>query len=42
MGSTNFDSRSFELNDEVNLALFDNGVAARLAQDFERDLSQSV
>jgi hypothetical protein len=27
-----FDGRSFELNDEVNLALFDNGVAARPAK----------
>jgi hypothetical protein len=26
----------------VNLALFDSGVAARLAEDFERDLSTSV
>ncbi|MGZ5091356.1 MAG: phospholipase D-like domain-containing protein [Burkholderiales bacterium] len=42
VGSTNFDSRSFELNDEVNLALFDSEVAARLAEDFERDLSTSV
>jgi len=38
VGSTNFDSRSFELNDEVNLALFDAEVAARLARDFEQDL----
>jgi cardiolipin synthase len=41
VGSTNFDSRSFELNDEVNLALFDAHVAARLAEDFERDLSKA-
>jgi cardiolipin synthase len=41
VGSTNFDSRSFELNDEVNLALVDAGVAARLAVDFEKDLEQS-
>jgi cardiolipin synthase len=33
VGSTNFDSRSFELNDEVNLALFDSSVAARFVED---------
>ena len=38
VGSTNFDSRSFELNDEVNLALVDNHIAARLTLDFEQDL----
>jgi len=38
VGSTNFDSRSFELNDEVNLALFDTEVASRLVRDFEQDL----
>ena len=41
VGSTNFDSRSFELNDEVNLALFDTAVAARMASDFERDLANA-
>jgi cardiolipin synthase len=41
VGSTNFDSRSFDLNDEVNLLVADRGVAARLAQDFEKDLAQS-
>jgi cardiolipin synthase A/B len=41
LGSTNFDHRSFELNDEVNLAVSDPAVAARLTCDFERDLSQS-
>lgn len=41
VGSTNFDSRSFELNDEVNLAIQDSAVAARLMEDFERDLEQS-
>jgi cardiolipin synthase len=41
-GSTNFDSRSFQLNDEVNLALFDTAVAARLERDFEADLSKST
>ena len=41
VGSTNMDSRSFGLNDEVNLAIMDAGVAARLLEDFTRDLGQS-
>lgn len=41
LGSTNFDNRSFGLNDEVNIALVDRTVAARLNQDFERDLALS-
>ena len=41
VGSTNFDSRSFDLNDEVNLVLVDEGVAARLHEDFERDCAAS-
>ena len=40
-GSANFDNRSFELNDEVNVAVFSRRLAARLLQDFERDLSVS-
>ena len=40
-GSTNFDHRSFGLNDEVNLAVFDSRVAQRLREDFERDLAES-
>jgi cardiolipin synthase len=41
IGSTNLDNRSFEHNDELNLAARDAVVAARLAQDFEADLRQS-
>jgi len=41
VGSTNFDNRSFGLNDEVNLAVFDEQFASRLAEDFSRDLTQS-
>ncbi|NEX64859.1 phospholipase D-like domain-containing protein [Noviherbaspirillum galbum] len=41
VGSTNFDSRSFELNDEVNLAVRDPALAARLGDDFQLDLSRS-
>jgi cardiolipin synthase len=40
-GSANFDNRSFELNDELNVAVFDGAVAERLRQDFERDLTKS-
>jgi len=41
VGSTNFDYRSFVINDEVNLALLDPAATRRVAQDFERDISQS-
>jgi cardiolipin synthase len=41
VGSTNFDHRSFGLNDEVNLAAFDARFAARLEEDFARDLADS-
>ncbi|MCA1594495.1 MAG: phospholipase D-like domain-containing protein, partial [Acidobacteria bacterium] len=41
VGSTNFDNRSFGLNDEVNLAAFDRELAARVAADFARDRAES-
>jgi cardiolipin synthase len=41
VGSTNFDNRSFGLNDEVNLAALDAGLAARLEADFVADLKDS-
>lgn len=41
-GSTNFDHRSFALNDEVNIATLDRDLAMRLDRDFEDDLSRSV
>jgi cardiolipin synthase len=41
VGSTNFDNRSFGLNDEVNMAVFDRSFAERLAEDFARDLANS-
>ena len=41
LGTTNIDNRSFEHNDEVNLAMRDATVAARLLQDYERDLASS-
>lgn len=40
-GSTNFDHRSFALNDEVNIATLDRELAASLEGDFEDDLRQS-
>jgi cardiolipin synthase len=42
VGSANFDNRSLELNDELNVAVFDRALAARLLQDFERDLTQAT
>lgn len=41
VGSTNFDTRSFGLNDEVNLAAVDGDLAARLIDDFEREKRES-
>jgi cardiolipin synthase len=42
VGSANFDNRSLELNDELNAAVFDKGLAARLSADFEQDIKQSI
>ncbi|HET8550732.1 MAG TPA: phospholipase D-like domain-containing protein [Bryobacteraceae bacterium] len=41
VGSTNFDHRSFSINDECNLASCNPELAARLREDFARDLAQS-
>src|SRR4051794_1142759 len=41
VGSSNFDNRSFGLNDEVNMAVFDDKLASRLAEDFSHDLTDS-
>lgn len=41
IGTTNVDNRSFEHNDEVNLAIRDGRVAERLAADFATDLKGS-
>jgi cardiolipin synthase A/B len=38
VGSTNFDNRSFALNEEVNLTVYDAGMARRLEEAFEEDL----
>ena len=37
VGTTNVDNRSFEHNDEVNVAMRDESVAARLTTDFDAD-----
>ena len=41
MGSANFDNRSLELNDELNVVVADPGVAAALTRDFEADIKRS-
>src|SRR5688572_10776134 len=41
IGTTNIDNRSFEHNDEVNVAVRDEAVTARLTADFQTDLGQS-
>ena len=40
-GSANFDNRSLELNDELNVAVTSRALAARFLQDMERDLRVS-
>jgi len=37
VGSTNFDDRSFELNDEVTVGLIDGSIASQLREAFMRD-----
>jgi len=41
IGTTNLDNRSFEHNDEVNVALREAEVTARLRRDYESDLASS-
>jgi cardiolipin synthase len=41
VGSTNFDTRSFRLNDEANLNIYDADFARRQAEIFEDDLRKS-
>jgi cardiolipin synthase A/B len=41
IGSTNFDNRSFALNEELNLTVYDGGVAERLHKIFHEDLKYS-
>jgi len=41
VGSTNFDNRSFRLNEEANLNVYDAGFARRVTAVFEVDLAHS-
>jgi len=41
VGSTNFDNRSFRLNDEANLNVLDAEFAGRQVRDFEADLARA-
>jgi len=41
IGTTNVDNRSFEHNDEINVAFRETEVTARLRRDFESDLAAS-
>jgi cardiolipin synthase len=41
VGSTNFDNRSFRLNEELNLTVYDAAFAGRLEKDFWEDLKHS-
>lgn len=42
VGSTNFDLRSFRLNDEASLNVFDADFAAEMTAVFERDLRDAT
>jgi cardiolipin synthase len=41
IGSSNFDNRSFALNQEINLTVYDSGMAHRLEEIFQEDLKYS-
>ena len=41
-GSANFDNRSLELNDELNVVIVDRTVADMVREDFDADLKQSM
>jgi cardiolipin synthase A/B len=41
IGSSNFDDRSFRLNDEVNVNIYDETIAAQMEQMFFEDLARS-
>jgi cardiolipin synthase len=42
VGSTNFDPRSFRLNDEASLNIYDAGFAADMIKVFEADLQRAT
>ncbi len=41
LGTTNVDNRSFEHNDEINVAMLEEDIVTRLGEDFQRDLETS-
>jgi cardiolipin synthase len=41
VGSTNLDNLSFAVNDELNVVVYNRGVAQRLEQVFREDLEHS-
>jgi len=41
IGSSNFDDRSFRLNDEVNVNVYDQGIATQMEKMFFEDLARS-
>ena len=41
IGSSNFDDRSFRLNDEVNVNIYDTGIASEMEAMFHEDLARS-
>ncbi|HXH41189.1 MAG TPA: phospholipase D-like domain-containing protein [Thermoanaerobaculia bacterium] len=40
IGSSNFDDRSFRLNDEVNVNIYDDAIAAQMETMFHADLAR--
>jgi cardiolipin synthase len=42
VGSSNFDDRSFETNDEITLGFLDKTLARRLEAIFEKDCAQCI
>jgi len=42
VGSTNFDDRAFEINDEITLGFKDEKLARQLEEIFERDAKDCV
>jgi cardiolipin synthase len=41
IGTVNFDNRSFQLNDELTVSIFDGGLAEQLGDAFKHDLSRA-
>ena len=42
IGTTNFDNRSFALNEESNVTFFDAALVSRMLQTFDTDVAHSV